>query len=199
MRIVGGHLALDFANTVDGEPDGRPGRDYLGDYGRLVVWSRRVGVIPEDRAHRLLREAESRPHEARAVHEQAMALREAVQEVFGAVAEGEDPSPARVEALGRYEARALSNGELAPVEGGFGWRWPDGEDLAGVIWPVAHAATELLTSGRLDRLKRCAACWWLFVDASKNRSRRWCTMEDCGTAEKTRRYVAKRAARRKAT
>ena len=65
-----------------------------------------------------------------------------------------------------------------------------------MLWPVAHAATVLLTSGGLDRLKLCAGCHWLFLDASRNRSRRWCTMEVCGTHEKMRRYVAKRAARR---
>src|SRR5215217_60996 len=58
------------------------------------------------------------------------------------------------------------------------------------FWPVAHAATELLTSDGLDRLKLCVGCYWLFLDASRNRSRRWCAMEVCGTHEKARRYVS---------
>jgi len=62
---------------------------------------------------------------------------------------------------------------------------------------VVHAATGLLTSGPLDRVKDCAACRWLFVDESRNRSRRWSTMEECGTHEKVRRYLERRAARRK--
>jgi predicted RNA-binding Zn ribbon-like protein len=66
-----------------------------------------------------------------------------------------------------------------------------------VLWPVAYAATELLTSGPLGRVKNCAGCNWLFVDESKNRSRRWCSMEECGTHAKMRRYVARRAAKRK--
>jgi len=65
-----------------------------------------------------------------------------------------------------------------------------------VLSPVVHAAVELLTSGPLDRVKACAGCHWLFVDESKNRSRRWCTMEVCGTNEKVRRYLARRAAGR---
>ena len=71
-----------------------------------------------------------------------------------------------------------------------------GGTLPVMLWPVAHAAAVLLTSGNLDRLKLCAGCYWVFLDASRNRSRRWCTMEVCGTDEKMRRYVAKRAARR---
>ena len=62
--------------------------------------------------------------------------------------------------------------------------------------PIAYAAWELLTSGPLDRVKRCHACPWLYLDQSKNGSRRWCSMDDCGKAVKMSRYVAKRAAAR---
>ncbi|MFS0885996.1 CGNR zinc finger domain-containing protein [Aeromicrobium sp. 179-A 4D2 NHS] len=51
---------------------------------------------------------------------------------------------------------------------------------------------------KLGRVKRCGRCPWLFVDRSKNASRRWCDMNDCGRAEKIERYVARRAERRKA-
>lgn len=197
LRIVGGQLALDFANTVDGVPDGEPGFDFLHDYADLLAWSRRVDLIPKDSTLRLMEEAERRADEARDVHRRALELREAVYQVFRAVAERRDPPSEKMEVLRRSECQALDRGRLEPVEGGFVWRWPDETDLARMVWPVAHAATELLTSGRLDRVKRCAHCRWLFVDASKNKSRRWCTMEECGTHEKSRRYVAKRAARRK--
>lgn len=188
---------MDFANTVDGEADGRPGFDYLKDYEHLVAWSRRVGVVPEGQARLLLDLAKGRTEKACDVHGRAIGLREVVQEVFRAVAEGEDPPRAGMEALRSYEVEALGRGKLVPAGGRFDWGWADKGDLAGMLWPVAHAATGLLTSDRLGRVKRCAACWWLFVDGSKNKSRRWCTMEDCGTAEKMRRYVARRADRRK--
>jgi predicted RNA-binding Zn ribbon-like protein len=57
---------------------------------------------------------------------------------------------------------------------------------------VAHAAVELLTGDRLDRIKRCGGCPYLFFDESRNRSRRWCSMNDCGTDQKVRRFVVKR-------
>jgi predicted RNA-binding Zn ribbon-like protein len=63
--------------------------------------------------------------------------------------------------------------------------------LAGVLWPMAHSATELLVAGLLGRVKGCTECNWPFVDESKNRSRRWCAMEECGTHAKMRRYVAR--------
>jgi predicted RNA-binding Zn ribbon-like protein len=196
LRIVGGNLALDFVNTVDGEPDGPTGFDNLQSYGDLVAWGHRVGVLPEERARRLLREARRRSSEAEATHIRALELRADLYELFRAVARGTKPSFKSMEALRRAESEALSRARLAPSDEGFVWEWPDEGDLAGVLWPVVHAATELLTSGPLDRVKACAGCHWLFVDESKNRSRRWCTMEECGTHEKVRRYLERRAARR---
>ena len=197
LRIVGGNLALDFVNTVDGEPDGPTGFDNLRSYEDLVAWGHRVGILSEERARRLLREARRRSSEAEAVHDRALELRDDLYELFRAIARGTGPSPGGLEALGRAESEALSRARLAPGEEGFVWEWPDDGDLAVVLWPVVHAATELLTSGPLDRVKACVGCHWLFVDESRNRSRRWCTMEVCGTHEKVRRYLERRAARRK--
>ncbi|MGH2700601.1 MAG: CGNR zinc finger domain-containing protein, partial [Actinomycetota bacterium] len=64
------------------------------------------------------------------------------------------------------------------------------------LWPVVQAAIELLTSDALQRVKRCGRCSWLFLDATKNRSRRWCSMEGCGTNEKSQRFVERRRAGR---
>ena len=197
LRIVGGHVALDFVNTVDGEPDGETGFENLQGYGDLVAWSYRVGVLSEGEGERLVREEGRRPQEAEAVYLDALKLRDTLYGIFRAIAEDGEPSSESLEILHRYECEALSRGRLAPGDHGFQWEWRDGEDLAKILWPLAHAATGLLTSGGLlDRLKHCVGCHWLFLDASRNRSRRWCTMEVCGTHEKMRRYVAKRASRR---
>jgi predicted RNA-binding Zn ribbon-like protein len=80
----------------------------------------------------------------------------------------------------------------------FGWDWSNNEELDRVLWPVVHAAVQLLISGDLERIKRCGRCSWLFLDATKNRSRRWCSMEGCGTHEKSERFVARRRAKRQA-
>jgi predicted RNA-binding Zn ribbon-like protein len=195
---VGGGLALDFVNTVDGTPDGEPGFDCLGSYGDLVFWGHRLELLSDGETRHLLDLTKERSSEAEASHARALALRDDLYGIFRAVAEGESPAPERLEALRQAEREALAHARLTPGDdGGFVWEWRQGEDLDGVLWPVAHAAVGLLTSGPLDRLKRCAGCHWLFIDESRNKSRRWCTMEDCGTHEKVRRYVARRAARRK--
>ena len=192
LRIVGGNLALDFVNTEDGDPP----VECLRGYGDLVAWSVRVGLLTADEGERLADEARGRPEDAEAAYRDALALRGALYGVFRAVAEGGEVSERDLETLRRYEREALLRGRLVRGEGAFAWEWKDGRDLGGMLWPVAHSATGLLTAGDLGRLKLCAGCYWVFLDASRNHSRRWCTMEVCGTDEKKRRYVERRAARR---
>ena len=194
LRIVGGDVALDFVNTEDGDPP----VECLRGYGDLVAWGVLVGLLSAVEGERLMGEADLRPGDAEAAYRDALTLRGALYDVFRAVAEDEAPASRDLEILRDYEREALSRAKLVQGDRGFRWEWKDGRDLAMMLWPVAHAATGLLTSGNLDRLKLCAGCYWIFLDASRNRSRRWCTMEVCGTDERKRRYVAKRAARREA-
>ena len=194
LRKVGGNVALDFVNTEDGDPPS----ECLRSYGDLVAWTVWVGLYSADEGERLTGEANRRPVDAEVAYRDALTLRGALYGVFRAVAEGGDAPERDLETLRAYEREALSRGKLVQGDKGFSWEWKDGQDLAGILWPISHSATGLLTSGEVDRLKLCAGCYWVFLDASRNRSRRWCTMEVCGTDEKKRRYVARRAARRDA-
>jgi predicted RNA-binding Zn ribbon-like protein len=197
LKIVGGNLALDFCNTVDGDPGGEAWVDHLAGYRGLVLWGAKVGLVEREGAERLLGR-EGSPV-ARAAVEQAHGLRDLLSGIFLAVAEGREPSEEDLEALAGAERESLSGAVLAgDLARGYGWRWPDEGVRAPLIGPVVHAAVELLGSGELTRLKTCTDCDWLFLDRSKNRSRKWCTMEICGTQAKMRRYVARRAARRAA-
>jgi predicted RNA-binding Zn ribbon-like protein len=98
----------------------------------------------------------------------------------------------------RRHAEAAATGRLAFDDdaGRFDWRF-DGDDPGRAWWPIAVDAVRLLTSGPLDRVKVCAAeagCIGLFLDTSKNRSRRWCTMEGCGIDAKVQRQAKRRRA-----
>jgi predicted RNA-binding Zn ribbon-like protein len=194
LRIVGGDVALDFVNTEDGDPP----VECLRGYGDLVAWGVLVGLLSAAEGERLTGEADLRPGDAEAAYRDALTLRGALYDIFRAVAEDQAPASGDLEILRQYEREALTRGKLVQGDRGFRWEWKDGRDLARMLWPIAHAAAGLLTSVNLDRLKLCAGCYWVFLDASRNRSRRWCTMEVCGTDEKKRRYVAKRASRREA-
>jgi predicted RNA-binding Zn ribbon-like protein len=197
LRLVGGNLALDFANTAEGTPEGEIEREHLLGHEDLTFWGYRIGLLSEEVAERLLRKGRRRAAEADAFFARALGFRGHLYTLFRAVAEEETPPAESFEALRRFECEAVSRARLVPSGEGYVWEWTLGDDLGGVLWPVAHSATELLVYGPLRRVKGCAGCNWLFVDESKNRSRRWCAMEECGTHAKMRRYVARRAAKRK--
>lgn len=187
---------MDFINTARGE-----GRDELFEclrsYEDLVAWGYYVGVLRDYGASRLLRAARNRPSESKSTYRRTLDVRSALGEVFQAISQGRRPPAASLEAMREAHHEAFAHARLSRDDAGFSWTWTNGDDLARMIWPVVYGATDLLTTGELDRVKTCPGCGWLFLDASKNRSRRWCTMEQgCGTHEKMRRYIARRAAKR---
>ncbi|WP_173152625.1 CGNR zinc finger domain-containing protein [Phytohabitans suffuscus] len=196
MRIVGGSLALDYVNTRSGPPAGPPDDDVLHRYDDLVAWARHAGVVTEPEAARLRRQARARPDDARDLFQRALGVRDHLDALFRTVATGGRPSGRQLARLSGDTAEALAHAQLVLGDGHYRWRWTGHQDLGRPLWPVVHAAAELLTTGPLERIKTCSGCRFVFVDESKNRSRRWCSMEDCGTAAKIRRYVARRAASR---
>jgi predicted RNA-binding Zn ribbon-like protein len=192
LPIVGGHLALDFANTID-DPEGPARHDHIATYQGLVRWSARVGAVSPAQAEELGR---CGAQDAAAALQRAHALRKSIMETFTGVATGEPAGARHWPGLRPWVAEAIAAAQLTPTANGYGLSWPGTDRPHVMLWPVAHAALDLLTAGDLHRIKRCAGCPWLFLDQSKNASRRWCAMNDCGTHAKIQRYVAKRAARR---
>jgi predicted RNA-binding Zn ribbon-like protein len=104
---------------------------------------------------------------------------------------GRRPDAAGLERL-NAEIGACRLQEALTLQGTrFGWEWRDpSRALEAPLWPVARAAADLLTSEDTTLLRQCdgEGCGWLFLDRSRNRRRRWCTMEDCGNLDKVRRF-----------
>jgi predicted RNA-binding Zn ribbon-like protein len=200
FSMVAGRLCLDFVNTVSGDRRYTV-RERLNHYADLVAWSQQAGILADREAQRLREEADRRPDEAHDVLDRAVRLRETIYRIFWLVSEGNPPSPADLDALNRSLADALVHRKVVWTTDGFAWRWqgPD-RALDRMLWPIAHSAAELLTSGDLGRVRECAGdtCGWLFVDTSKNRSRRWCDMKDCGNRAKARRHYHRTRASRRA-
>jgi predicted RNA-binding Zn ribbon-like protein len=196
LPIVGGNLALDFANTQSGPPGGEPDVESLAGYDDLVAWALRSGVVGPADAQDLVRHARRHPREADAAFERATALRRLVFSLFLSIA-GDAPPPAdALASLRDDEAEALAHADLSAGPAGFAWSWSRPRDLDGLRWPIVHAAATLLTEGPLERVKACGGCRYLFLDETKNGSRRWCSMAECGTRAKMRRFVARRSAAR---
>ena len=192
--MVASNLALDFTNTVGGRKHGSMA-NYLDSYQDVIGWSRQAGTLTAREAERLLEEAEEDPSGASEALRKAIALREAIYRIFSAVAAGNEPSEEDLTTLNALLSEAMSHSRVVARKGGFKWEWLGGDyELESVLWPVARSAAELLTSGDLSRVRECSGetCGWLFVDTSRNRSRRWCDMSDCGNRAKVRRYYQRK-------
>ena len=190
FELTGGALCLDFANTVDNRP--AAARERLQSYGDLVAWAEQAGVVDATAAAELRAEEARRPGAAESALAGARALREAIYGIFSARAGGGAVPAGAVATLNAALAPSLARLRLDPgPEGAFGWRWSleDGA-LDGLLAPIVDSAAELLTSSDLARVRECEAdtCGWLFIDRSRNRSRRWCDMSVCGNRAKVRRY-----------
>jgi predicted RNA-binding Zn ribbon-like protein len=189
-----GRLCLDFANTLSWRGSDRQ-HDWLSSYSNLVEWGIIAGILSDETAHRLHREAARRPDEAEEVLKGAVELREAIYRIFSAIAAGASSQAADVEALNVALAEALTHLRIVPATDLFVWDWIGDEGaLDRMLWPVAGSAAALLTSEDLTRVGECQGdgCGWLFMDMSRNRSRRWCDMGDCGNRAKARRYYRRK-------
>jgi predicted RNA-binding Zn ribbon-like protein len=188
---VGGALCLDFANTVGGHREGEP-KETLHAYSDLLDWALTGGAISKATAARLREVA--RNNEARATRTLTAAkeLREAIYEIFAALADDRQPPTANITTVNAALGEAYANLELKSHAGHIDLTWPaSSADLRAPLWPVVKSAVDLMLDKKAS-LRICASetCGWLFIDTSKNHSRRWCSMRDCGNRAKVRRFRA---------
>ncbi len=202
FKFRGGVPCLDFVNTLAWRLTDRP-VEYLGSYEDLLAWGRQAGLLAPEETEVLSGWAATDPEEAWATLSRAVAMREAVHRVFSAAIAGEPRDEGALSTLNCELSEALSRLRVAPAAGeAYVWAWDrGGEDGGGPplerpLWPVARSAAELLTSPKLSRVKVCGGegCGWMFLDESRNASRRWCDSRDCGNRERVRKYLARKRA-----
>ncbi len=197
-KQVAGRLCLDFANLVGGWTGVTlPREDRLSTYADLVAWSGRAGLLDNATATRLWREAEKRPREAALVLERARRLRDAIHAVAWHFERGRPQRAAELEALAAEVRSARERQHLEPAASKLEWRSADDrKGLDAPLGPVALSAEAFFTSADLSRLRSCPGedCGWHFEDATRNRSRRWCDMGDCGNVAKVRRFRSRQRA-----
>lgn len=189
LSLIGGRPSLDFINSEGGERNGPPER--IRSYADLLAWSLHAGVVETGAAEHLAGVARARPAEAERVFERAIALREALYRIFTAAAVGRAAVDSDRAVLDRELSESLGRRRLVPAGDRYAWVFESGADrLDEPLWPLVEDAAALLTSNRLSRVKKCRGegCAWLFLDESRNRSRRWCDMGDCGNRAKAKRY-----------
>ena len=192
--LTGNWLCLDFTHTLENRFSARP-EELLLNYEDLVAWGVFQQLLTKDEARYLLLIARERQGEARAALIRAIDAREALYRIFYAISEEEEPHESDMTQMNTLLAEAMSHARLLRTDDGYRWDWQTDEgELNSILWQVVRSAADLLTSERLDDVRACAAddCRWLFLDTSKNHSRRWCDMQTCGNQAKARRHYSRK-------
>ena len=194
FELTGGRLCLDLANTLDERGTDHP-RELLPRYEDLLSWGVQARAIRPAEAAALRGHAVTRRIAASGALKRATEVREAIFRIFSAVADGLEAPAATLTVLNRSLAKALGRRCLERHGHRLVWAWRQAAqpELDRVLWPVILSAADLLSSSDLDRVRRCSGtgCAWLFIDTSKNRTRRWCDMSVCGNRAKAKRHHAK--------
>jgi len=192
-----GKLCLDFVNTVDWRNSKTRKKEILPDFSALILWSKKIGILEDKAVQILFKNALKQPNKAKQVYEKAIELRELLYRIFSSMATtGQAPSH-DLSIFNKYLADSMGKSCcLIPSDNGFVWSFCSGTDSMDLFLdPIIKSAADLLVSSELKRVKQCAddACGWLFMDKSRNNSRRWCSMKDCGNRAKAHRhYLSKR-------
>ncbi|GIN84230.1 hypothetical protein J6TS2_06160 [Heyndrickxia sporothermodurans] len=190
--LLGGRLCLDFANTVSWHDSNKKSQELLTSYEKLVNWSLHANILNKQQSLLLIKKAENQPSKAKEVLQQAIELRESIYHIFSLVSNNETPASKDLSILNEALGNAYGMMRVVPGENKFSLEFLNCEErLDGMLPPIVQSAIDILTCEKeLSRVKKCEGypCGWLFLDTSRNRSRRWCSMADCGNRAKAKRF-----------
>jgi predicted RNA-binding Zn ribbon-like protein len=190
--LSGGALCLDFANTVSHRHLPQRRTEHLDGYADLVAFAEQSNPLSPKLAANLHARSARNGAEARSSFRKSIVLREGLYRAFSAIAAGKHARPEDLQQISDFALEALKHRKLARTNGDYRWEWQsNGSDLLDrILWPIAESAADLLTLEDRAAIRECGApdCDWLFLDRSRNGSRRWCDMKSCGNRQKARRH-----------
>jgi predicted RNA-binding Zn ribbon-like protein len=191
FELIAGHPLLDLVNTLDWRfRDGNP-EELLETYSDLLRFCQQSGLLTSSQSRRLLR----KPSDVHATKLLAAVkdLREAAAEILYASLEGRDPTPVSMKTMETRFKSAREHQRLLWSDSHLVWDWPNSTTIPEMpLWQLSLIAADLMTSDEFHKVRGCGnpECRWLFLDTSKNHTRRWCDMKICGNRMKARRFKA---------
>jgi predicted RNA-binding Zn ribbon-like protein len=199
--FVADAMGLDFLNTIAVPVDIEV--DWLASGADLLAWLALAGLVPESVLKTFRKNA--LPGELDAVAAQARALRDWFK-LFVHEHMGRPIAPTALRELGPLNQLLARDEQFGQIvvrdphgegERGHGlapdahtalaWRsqrrWQSPESL---LFPLARALADLVCSEDFSHVKACEgpACTLLFIDRTRGRARRWCSMAVCGNRAK---------------
>lgn len=194
-----GSASAAFANTLDWRLRANP-VELLHTYIDLLRFARSVGFLSPAEANTLRRWAEKHPRAAQTALAQAIDLRESIAVIFQALARSKPiPSRALAELEGACQQASAAR-TLRAKDGAAEWNWREPQPVSDrPALAAALDAAQIVTSREVSaRMRQCAddECGWFFLDTSRNRTRRWCSMKVCGNRNKVRRFYERSSAKK---
>jgi predicted RNA-binding Zn ribbon-like protein len=185
FQLIAGHPALDLVNTLDWRFRKAGPEELLASFSDLLRFAGQSGLLKPGQIRQLQGTAGVWALKG------CIELRESIAEIFY----GRTPPAAALKTLERLIQAARNGQQLRWRERRLTWTWK-GIDANLPLWALAMSASDLLSSGDVHRVRACdnPECRWLFLDTSKNHTRRWCDMKLCGNRMKARRFKALRKA-----
>ncbi len=193
FQLIAGHLALDFANTLDYRYDPDRLIDLFPSYERFLAFCRQTEVISAAQTRKLLDRLSEL--ESQCVLKEVIELREALYFLMLSAVHGRSPEESHLRALNGFLSKTRSVDEVVWHKRKFVRSSRDlTERPDGPLRQVVDAAVILITSSDICSVRECSekTCRWLFLDRSRNHSRRWCDMQLCGNRSKAMRFYARR-------
>jgi predicted RNA-binding Zn ribbon-like protein len=209
FEFLGEALCLDFLNTLHDAGADDPEEELSSD-ADLAAWAAQAGILSAREASRLQAGASRNyvqlklPGKKRAsLRDQARALREALRQMFQRATRDRKVAPRDVETLNQLLERFPAAGRITRSNGDWMMNWESqARGVEKCFYAIVKSAADLVATGRWRAVGECASgtCTWMFLDISKNHSRRWCEMARCGNRDKVHRFRARsrRARPRKA-
>lgn len=188
FSFVANLLCLDFVNT---EPMLAGERvDLVGGFEDLTRWLQEAGVLSAEGA-RLAGERWGAAAAGRGTFRGALTLRAAIRAGAEWLGAGKPAGDEMVRAVNRVLASRPAYPQLVRAGKGYASRLePVSKSPLHLLVPVAESAAWLLEHGDSSLVRRCegSQCVLLFYDTTRNKSRRWCSMEGCGSRAKAAAY-----------
>jgi len=191
FKLHAGHPALELVNTLDFRFSAQT-VDLIPTYKDLLRLGTQLQLLTAEQARKLGRTVGE--EEARRVVASTVELREALAKVLYGRIDGTRPPARQIQILEKQFHAAGLHRRLLTRESHLEWSWSGVERKAEIpLWMLAQAASDLLVSIDAELIKDCgdSTCRWLFLDVSKNHTRRWCDMKTCGNRMKARRHHAR--------
>lgn len=189
FQFIAGALCLDFANTIhDSRAEDNEELHAISD---LLQWAKEANLLSSTHHDHLAAHYSRNPRQAEAALAKSTAIRDLLLSIFAGIANRRPVSAQHLSQLNSALAQAPGLLHVRKNSNRIETQWTSAADgLEQVLFAVLSSAAQLLGSARLRRIRECASadCTWLFVDESRNRSRRWCEMRACGNRMKARRH-----------